>query len=63
MDTAEAVFRGEDEGLGQIVTGDDLAFFLRFFQEIPGAQRGTGVVHIENADDGRLSDRQIATDR
>jgi len=56
---AEAVFRGQHEGLGQIVAGHNLALLLRRFQKLPGPPGGGGVVQIENADDGFIPDGHI----
>ena len=57
-----AVFRREDKGLGQIVTGDDHALLLRPAEEFLGPLGGGGVVHVEYSYNGPVSYRHIVSD-
>lgn len=59
MHLAQAVFGGEDEAFGQVVTGDDLAVLFCFFQKSLGALGIGGVVQVENADDGLVPDSKV----
>ena len=49
MDFPEAVFRCDDEGLGQVIAGHNTAVFLCPGQKFPCALGGGCVVHMENA--------------
>ena len=62
MHPGKAVFRRQDEGLGQIVAGDDLALPLRPAEELPGALGGGSVVQIKNADDAPVPDGKVVAD-
>ena len=62
MHPGKAVFRRQDEGLGQIVAGDDLTLPLRPVQKLPGALGGGGVVQIKNADDAPVPDSHVVAD-
>ena len=55
----EAVFRGDDEAFGQVITGHHLALGFRLVQEFPGPPGSGGVVHVEDADDVFASDGHI----
>ena len=59
MHLAQAVFGGEDEAFGQVVTGDDLAVLFCFLQKSLGALGIGGVVQVENADDGLVPDSKV----
>ena len=58
----EAVFAGEDEGLGQLVAGIHLALLLCGVEKFSGPQGCGGVVHVEDADDALIPDRHILAD-
>lgn len=62
VDTGKAVFTGQDEGFGQLVAGDHLAFPLRPVQKFPGPAGGGGVVQVEDADDGAIPDSHVIAD-
>ena len=62
MHPGKAVFRRQDEGLGQIIAGDDLTLPLRPVQKLPGALGGGGVVKIKNADDAPVPDGHVIAD-
>ena len=49
MHLAEAVFRCDDEGLGQVIAGHNTAVFLCPGQKFPCALGGGCVVHMKNA--------------
>jgi hypothetical protein len=59
IDPGDAVFGGEDEGLRQVVTGDDLALLFSSVQKLHGAFGGGGIVQVEDADDRLVPDCQV----
>ena len=63
MHLVETVLAGENEGFGQIVTGDHLTFLLRLVQKFPGTLGGGGVVQIEDTNDALLPDSHIVAYR
>ena len=62
MNPGEAVFRGKDKALGQIVAGDYLALLLRPVQKFPGPFGGGGIVQVEDADHRPVPHRHIISD-
>lgn len=62
MHLGQAVFHGEHEGFGQLITGHHLALLLRLTQKFPGPPGGGGVVQIKDADDGFVTDSHIIAD-
>ena len=60
--TLHAVFRREDEGFGQVITGHNGALLLRPVEKCHSPLGGGGVVHIKNADDGLVPHRHIMSD-
>ena len=62
IDPDHAVFLGQHEGFGQIVTGNHHTLLLRFLQKGPGALGGGGVVQIKNAQNRFLPHRHVIAD-
>ena len=59
VDPFHTVLGGEDEALGQIITGHHPAFQFRCVQEFPAALGSGGVVQIKNTDDRAFPHRHI----
>ena len=62
MDPVEAIFRSQNEGFRQIVTGHHLAVLFRLVQKFPGPFGGGGVVQVKYADNGRIPHRHVIAD-
>lgn len=59
VDLWNPVFRRQDEGLGQLVTGHHLSLLLAFLQEEPGSFGGRSIVQIKDPDNGPLPNRHV----